>query len=188
MQSKLTYKNVLAVVVAVLLLVQVVTLFALTQPNRGLDQRLKSVEKSSRLLYNELDWVNQQYSLSVLPDGSRLYLPELDITVPLNDTTRSVRYNFNQGLPGDGDGNIRISSSYMTNHDVHAISCSDMVRLKVEPKPDAYSPSQPLYATVALADGRMLQIYASTTKECQTAWQTISPQKIAAEFKNAQSR
>jgi hypothetical protein len=147
----------------------------------------QNLQFSDSLTYNEIDSHAQQYSLTVLPKENLLYMPELKITVPLNPITRSIQYNLNQGVPGDNSGDIRISSSYMTDHSLHVQSCADMVRLKIEATPNAYSPDQPLYATVGLADGRKLNIYASTTKDCTVAWQAISPQQISDEIKKAQS-
>lgn len=136
----------------------------------------------TQLIYNEMDFRDQLFSLSVLPGTDRLYLPELGITVPFNTTTRGVRYSFDEW-----DKNIRLTSVYMTDHQTHRMSCDDMVRLKVESKPDAYSPSQPLFATVDLDGGRKLQIYASKHSDCARAWVNATPEAIANQFKDAKA-
>ncbi len=166
----------------------VVALFALQLATLGLLARSHhntqvNADETTHLIYNELDYANQQLSLSVLPKENKLYLPELNLTVPFSQLNRSLRYTYEEGTTG----NVRISSANMTDHAMHVQSCSDMVRLRIEDKPDAYSPSQPLYATVALSDGRNLQVYASTTKDCQQAWlrSAVTPQAIAEQFKAA---
>jgi hypothetical protein len=187
MRAKLTSRNLIIAGLVSLFLIQVVSIGLLAKANRDTNNQLKSEQSSKQLIYSDLDTSVQQLSPSVPADKNQLYIPELNIIFPMNQVTRSIRYNLNQGLPGDDSGNIRINSSYMTDHSMHIQSCADMVRLKIEAKPNAYSPDQPLYATVQLSDGRMLQIYASTTKDCQSAWQVVSPQKIAEELKNSQS-
>lgn len=187
MRAKLTFKNTVIAALIALLVIQFIIFAIVTRVNQNLKQQINGRQLSSQLIYNGVDDVSQQQSLSVLPKENRLYLPELNLTIPLNPITRSLRYNFNEGSLDSGSGNIRLTSSYMTDHQNHRLSCSDMVRLKIENKPDAYSPEQPLYATVSLADERKLNIYASTTKDCRQAWLMITPQKIAEQFKDAQS-
>lgn len=187
MRAKLTFRNIVVAAVIALFVIQLASLGLYVRVNYNLKRQIGDNQLSTQLIYNEMDGASQALSLSVLPQTNRLYLPELNLTVPLNPLTRSLRYDPSQGLRGDGSGDIRITSADMTDHQMRVQSCGDMVRLKIEAKPNAYSPSQPLYATTTLNDGRKLQIYASSLKECQTAWQIVSPQKIAEEFKNAQS-
>jgi hypothetical protein len=187
MRAHLTLKNILAVIVILLIAAQLTSWCVLHKQNSDLAQQLQSSRLSSQTIFNEVDWMAQQQAMPPIPGAKRLYLPELNLTVPLNPITSSVRYNFNQGIPGDDSSNVRLTSTFMTDHAMHTKSCSDMVRLKIESKADVYSPTQPLYATVTLADGRMLQVYTSTTKECQSAWRTVSPQSIAETFKDAAS-
>src|SRR6185503_19647321 len=160
-QRNIPFNKVVIAGLAILFFLQVIS-FALIAHTQRNATAAKKASENVQLVYNEIDGNNQSFSLSVLPKENKLYLAELNLTIPFNQMTRSVRY-YNE----ERNGNIRISSSLMTDHTVHTQSCYDMVRLKIEATPDAYSPSQPLYATVNLADGRNLQIYASTTKECQ---------------------
>lgn len=179
----LTLRNVFAAAIVFLLVAQGVTWHLLGKAR----QDIKQNEVATRLVLNELDNAVRQSSLSSIPGTKKLYLPELNITVPLNTTTSSVRYTFTEGANSGESGEARLSSAIMADHMTRVKSCSDMVRLKVEAQPDAYSPDQPHYAAVKLADGRTLQIYASTTKECESAWIMMSPQTIAKEFKEAAS-
>jgi|SRR5882672_577027 len=181
MRKEFTFKNVMVAVVILLFAAQGVSWCLLSRAN----QKIQDSQLSNQLTLNELDQVAQQQALSPIPGANRLYLAGLNLTIPLNPTTSSIRYGFSSGAPGNDSGEVRLTSTFMTDHTVHTKSCSDMVRLKMESKPDAYSPEQPLYTTVKLADGRTLQVYASTTKECQLAWQVVSPQSIAEAFKAA---
>jgi hypothetical protein len=179
--KQLTIKNILVIVVILLLVAQGFSWYQLGKTN----QKIKDNQATMQQTLNDLDSAMQQTALSPIPEANRLYLAELNITVPLNPTTSSVRYNFSPGASGGSGDEVRLASTAMTDHTMHTKSCSDMVRLKIEAKPNVYSPEQPLYTTVQLADGRALQVYASTTHECQLAWQTVSPQDIAEAFKAA---
>lgn len=179
----LTLRNVFAAAIVFLLVAQGITWHLLGKAR----QDIRQSEVATRLVLNELDYTAQQSSLSAIPGTKRLYLPELNLTVPLNTTTSSVRYNFTEAANSNESGEARLSSAIMTDHITRVKSCSDMVRLKIETQPNVYSPDQPHYATVKLADGRTLQVYANTTKECESAWIMMSPQAIAKEFKEAAS-
>ena len=182
MKRFFTLKNVLAVLVVVLLVAQGVTWTQLRQTK----QDVKDLQGTKQLVLNELDGAIAQSTLAPIPGQKRLYLPELNISVPLNATTSSARYSYSSyGETASKSGDVRITTTSMTDHSMHVKSCADMVRLKIEAKPDAYSPEQPLYASVTLSDGRMLQIYASSTKECADAWRGMTPQTLAAPFKDA---
>jgi hypothetical protein len=176
------FKNILLAVVILLVAAQGVSWYCLHKAN----EKSEDAQVSAQTALRELDSATQQQALTPLPRANRLYLAELNLTVPLNPITSAVRYTVNSVQSSD-DNEVRLTSAYMTDHTVHVKSCSDMVRLKVEAKPNPYSPEQPLYATVQLVDGRVLQVYASTTKECQVAWQAVSPQTIAEVFKSALS-
>jgi len=181
MTSKIfTTKNLVIVGFILLFALNGATLYMLSQSKQS-DNDGDDDKFATQMLYNEIDTAAQRQSLTPIPGTNRLYLADLNLTVPLSQTTSSVRYMYD----GTNGGEIRLSSTYMTDHAEHVQSCSDMVRLKVEPKPNAYSPGQPHYASVTLSDGRTLQIYASKIKECQSAWQAMSPQTIAESFKAA---
>jgi hypothetical protein len=131
--------------------------------------------------YNAID-ANAQASAPVLsPQDNRLYVPELRISLPYNEITKTLRYTY-----GDRDG-ARFYSTLITDHAVHRISCYDMVRAKHETKPDAYSPGQPHVATVGTGTPP-LQLYAEQNDECATqAWQVVTPTQITDELKQAQA-
>jgi|GEM_PF-3510460 len=176
--AKTSFKTIVTASLAGLFVLQLVLFGVTMHANRT---TRNDSDAANQFTYNTIDTNNQLLSLSVLPGQNRLYVPELNLTVPLNLQTRALRYSFEEGTTN----NVRLTSALMTDHAVHTQSCSDMVRLKIEDKADAYSPSQPLYASVSLSDGRTLQIYASTTKECNQAWVNVSPQAIAEQFKSA---
>ncbi len=183
MRKYITFKCVVITVIVLLVAAQVVSGLFIRQAN----QKIKNAELSAQLMQNALDNAFLQQSLSPLPGKNRLYLAELNLSVPLDLTTTSLRYAYTLGDPTKQNGEVRVTSALITDHEEHVKSCSDMVRLKVEAKPNPYSPDQPLYTTVKLDDGRTLQVYACTTKECQFAWQPMSPQTIAETFKSAKT-
>jgi hypothetical protein len=179
-----TQKIILAALFIALIVAQGVTLGLLHQTN----QDVQSLKDSNQIILNELDSTASLRELAAVPGQKRLYVPELNITLPLDETTSTMRYTYTTyGESTSKSGDARITTTMMTDHTTHVKSCSDMVRLKIEAKPDAYSPDQPVYASIKLADGRTLQVYASTAKECERAWLPLSPQALAEPFKQAQS-
>jgi len=178
---KLSFKKAIIAAIIVLAIAQVITLGLLSKINNDLNKKTEDTNQSIQLAYNEIDSDSVQQTLAPIPGAQRLYMAEFNLTVELNETTRTMRYY------EDTEGNVRITSAYMFDHQMREQSCDDMVRLRIEPKPNAYSPSQPHYATVMLSDGRPLQIYASTLKECATAWRALTPQQLAEQFKGAQT-
>lgn len=170
-------------VLALILIGQTAIITKLWRNNTSL---ANSINTQAQINSDDLSYNMQQEQLAVLPQENKLYLPELHIAVPLDDITRSLYYNYHQGLPGDGGTDIRVYSAFVGDQPKDAAtSCSDMVRLKIESKPDAYAPDQPIYASVKLSNGQTMQVYALTTKGCEGAWTIVSPQEIAAEFKKA---
>jgi len=175
-----SFKKMVIGAVAALFVLQLISFGLLARMHHAVNTK---IDETKQLVNIDMDSVSQQLSLSVLPKENKLYLPELNLTVPFNQLNRSLRYTYEEGTTN----NVRITSAQMIDHGMHVQSCNDMVRLRIEDKPDAYSPSQPSYATVPLSDGRKLQVYASTTKECRQAWMmsAITPQAIAEQFKAA---
>ncbi|HEX3568759.1 MAG TPA: hypothetical protein VHT70_03745 [Candidatus Saccharimonadales bacterium] len=134
-----------------------------------------------QMLYNTIDANAQANAVAVDAQNNRVYVPELHISLPYNDITKTLRYTYS-----DRDG-ARFYSTLVTDHAVHQISCYDMVRAKHEATPNAYSPGQPHVATV-LAGTPPLQLYTESNTTCATqAWMQITPAQIADELKQAQS-
>lgn len=153
--------------------------------NAQLATNIARAEFDKQRILSDLDTNQHLLSLAVLAQPNRLYLPELGVVLPLNSITRSAQYYVDTAT-SETEPNIRISSTLAPDHKIRTQSCTDMVRLKVEDTPNAYSPSQPHYATVKLSDGRILQIYASVKpEECKQAWATVSPEQLAMEFARA---
>jgi hypothetical protein len=115
------------------------------------------------------------------PQDGRMYVPELRISLPYNDITKTLRYTYSER-----DG-ARFYSTLVTDRTAHVISCYDMVRVKHEAKPNAYSPGQPSVATVQAGDPP-LQVYAEKNAECAIqAWTQVTPAQIADQLKQAQA-
>lgn len=175
MKKCFSFQNVIIVV----LVLVIAGLGGLYMQQRKLNKDIQRVAQDQGQIYNEVDARFQQLHLVSAPKEGRMYLPELKVSLPLNPTTESFLYYGQEG------GDIRLSTTLMVDHQTHVMSCQDMVRVKVEAKPNAYSPSQPLYATVQLSDGRTLQVYTSKSKACDFAWQPLNPSQIADQFKEA---
>lgn len=148
----------------------------------GQINRLRQDQKEqTQLLYNAIDGSAQAEAVVVNPQDNRVYVPELHISLPYNDITKTFRYSYT-----DQDG-ARFYSTLVTDHATRQISCYDMVRVKHEAKPNAYSPGQPHVATVA-AGALPLQVYAESNASCAAeAWLQITPARITDELKHAQT-
>jgi hypothetical protein len=184
--KKLSFNKTLIIIVVLLFAVEVITLGLMASYRSDTNKKLSDVTTRNDLLQGQIDSDGMQLPLSVLPGSDRLYLPELNITLPANDVTRYLRYNFLAGATRSQGDEVRLYSTLVIDHQMRIKSCLDMVRLKIEAAPNAYSPSQPHYATVKLSDGRTLQIYISKLAECNTVWQAVNPQQIADNFTHAQ--
>jgi hypothetical protein len=141
----------------------------------------EDLNTKTQLLYSEVDSNAQASAPVVNPEDGRTYIPELRISLPYNDTTKTLRYTYSER-----DG-ARFYSTLVTDHATHTISCYDMVRVKHEAKPNAYSPGQPYVATVQ-AGHPPLQVYAEENVECAAqTWLQITPAQIADQLKQAQA-
>jgi len=140
-------------------------------------------DRQLQLLSNRLEASQRTTAVVISPQDNRVYVPELRITLPYNDVTKTLRYDYN-----NQDGARFYSTLLQEQPGEQRISCADMVRIKHEDKPNAYSPHQPHVVTQSLAGATPLQVYALANKECTSiAWSQITPADIANQFRQAQS-
>lgn len=170
----------------VLLTLQIISLVGICTVRKDLTDRVATLERQTFLYKNQADYNAQQLSLSVIPGSDKLYMPELNLSVPSNEVTRHLLYSYTPGDNKNPNGEVRMYSANALDYKERVQSCLDVIRLKIEPTPNAYSPDQPLYKTVSLADGAKLQIYTSNLKECAQIWQQVSPLLIADNLAQAQ--
>jgi len=131
--------------------------------------------------------------VSVTDDA--VYLPELRLKLPLNPTSLSLVYSLRTsdmtatGIdPTEADISTKNLIAFPSNPN-QKIGCSSAVRIKLEAKPDPYNPHEIVAASVKLADGRTLQVYAFHHPDCdQTNTLTgTNPDTVADVFKEATS-
>ncbi len=146
----------------------------------------------SRMLYNEIDYQKSLQRPTLLAKENLLLFPELKITLPYNDVTKTLQYSAE-----DQAGIVAsITSTLLDDHKERQLGCSWLVGVNLKDgKP--LSPWDEAAGSVKLSDGRTLYIVAakafkdnegSSTEECATeAWRFITPKQVADEFKKAQS-
>ena len=196
--QKVSKRSLIAIIGLIVVLIALIgilfTVFSLntdvTTLKKQVEQQEVAISKQNAMLQNESDTNKSLLSLAVVPTTNQLYLPETGVVIPFSDLGRTIAYTVDTATVNEGEApNIRVQSTSVYDHEERRVSCFDMVRLRIEDTPNAYSPSQPLYATVTLSNNRKLQIYASTgPKECvDEVWSnSITPQQIAELFKQAQ--
>ena len=124
-----------------------------------------------------------------------VYIPELRLKLPLDPTSLSLVYSLRTSDitasridPIEADISTKDLIAYPINPN-QAIGCSSAVRIKLEAKPDPYNPHEIVAASVKLADGRMLQVYAFHHDDCTLAnkMSNTDPDTVADVFKEATS-
>lgn len=155
---------------------------------------ISSLQQSSTSAGNGLSY--QQVTVS--PTGKKIYLPQLGISLPLTTLGTSLVYSPDTAyitgsnkIPAGPIDEASISNFATASapQSQTQFDCSSLVRIKFEPKPDPYNPSEIPSGSVALANGKTLQIYANHLKNCQQEWSFTNANidAIAALFKQAQS-
>lgn len=139
---------------------------------------------------------------------NRVYLTDLKLSLALNDTTSSLLYAKREvGAHHTEDheheeGEGQHDEELVTVYDVSTralvslspigfqqqLACNP-IRLAFEDKSNPFNPNESNSASVKLADGRTLQIYAGGDPQCQNQWEAanISPDNLKKEFEQARS-
>lgn len=123
-------------------------------------------------------------------EQNKVYLTSLHLALPLNDATASLVYslrsNYKTGVIDEADVSTIAESGYLPLVSPTR-SCTDVVRLKFEAKPNPYNPQEKSAASVPLSDGRILQVYSYHLASCATEWRLTNtdPEAIASTFKEA---
>jgi hypothetical protein len=128
------------------------------------------------------------------PISSSVYLPEFRVKLPYDSVSKTIAYVMRNDI-GLGDATVHsapeadlTSIKFVPSDIATKVDCSSFVRLKLEAKPNPYSPHEKA-VTVNLGGGKSLQVYETVNvKECQATWnQLISPSDLANELKKAES-
>jgi hypothetical protein len=123
-------------------------------------------------------------------NGSKIYFPELKISIPFSQEGRALRYEY---LAKSQDNNEMASfSTYnLMNRPIQKwsdIPCYQFLAGLSVDKPDQTFWQYPEQAaTVKLKDGRTLYIYKNKLKGCGDVWVDKTPDTIVELLKQAQS-
>jgi hypothetical protein len=148
------------------------------------------IESTRGGLYAEIDYQKSLQKPVVSPKEMLVIIPELGISLPYNETTKSLQYSYND-LEGSID--TRVTSTLITDHESRQMGCSELVRISTE-SGTPYSPWEKSAGEVKLEDGRTIYIIEAiafandeaSTEECASeAWINITPEQITEQFKEA---
>lgn len=172
----------------VLLLVWLAYLTAKTITLTSQLEKQKQHTEEQRLgLLNEIEYQKSVRRPAILAKENQVAIPELGITLPYNEVTKTLQYTT--------DVETRITSDLISDRQLRQLSCSDLVRITYKDG-NPYSPWEEAAGSVKLANGKTLYIIAAkafknneaSSEECATeVWTRITPQQVANEFKKAQS-
>jgi hypothetical protein len=162
--------------------------------NSRLEQDINTLMQNQVSLRNGMDY--QQVTVS--PSDSKIYLPQLAISLPLTQLGAALVYSPHTAYvtgssktptgPND-EAAISTFNTASASQSQAQFNCSELVRIKLEAKPNAYSPHEIPSGSVSLANGKTLQIYKIDQKDCQPEWTATQadPAAVAKLFKQAQS-
>ena len=136
--------------------------------------------------------------VTVSPTDKKIYLPQLGISLPLTTLGMTLMYSpdtayvtgSNKAPTGPIDeASISDSATAGAPQSQTQFDCSGLVRIKFESKPNPYNPHEIPSGSVALTNGKTLQIYANHLKNCQQEWSVTqaNADMVASLFKQAES-
>ncbi len=128
--------------------------------------------------------------VTISPADKKIYLPQLGMSLVYSADTAYVTGSHGAIPTGPFDeGSISTNTVASAQQSQTQFNCSELVRIKFEAKADPYNPSETPIASVALANGKTLQVYAENQKACQKEWNfaQVNSNAVAALFKDTQS-
>lgn len=175
------------------IIIMLCVLFALA----WLHQRRDTNDLRAQLQMVQTQQASDQFAsytqVAAEPTESKVYIPELHLALPLNQTTLSLMYSMRTTKTGttssdEADITTHAEAAYPMQQQ-RVRSCTSVARIKFETKADPYNPEEKPQPAVTLADGRVLQIYSSRLSSCNQEWQAngVPPGAIAAAFQQATS-
>lgn len=131
---------------------------------------------------------------AVAVSEQKVYLPELRIALPLNETSVSLLYAGRQvGNAADErttvyDATTRALATQSTAGSDQRLACYP-VRLAFEEQPKPFNPNEKANTPVKLKDGRTLQVYTASDSTCEARWNVanVKPAELAKLFAEATS-
>jgi len=149
-------------------------------------------KQQDRSVQSTVDYSMSLQRPAVMVKENLVAIPELKITLPYNNITKTLLYSMDDIEPDDSN-DLRVTSTHITDTEERQLSCSGLVRINMK-SGTPYSPWEETAGSVKLSDGRTLHIVAAkafknneaSTKECETeVWHQITPKQVADEFKKA---
>lgn len=196
-----TTANKPLIAVAVLL---IIVSCGLAYKQHNTEDRLSRTEVSVQKLKSELDASNRELRGDIAevfsaervvtdPLKEKVYIPEFRLVLPLNQTTKTIAYKLRTDFKGNPLNKDQLeaditSTIYAKPDKQTVVDCSELLRIKLEPKAMPYSPHEKP-TSLTLSDGRSLQIYESINeKECAQTWDySMSPETLAEAFIQAEA-
>ncbi|HET9850555.1 MAG TPA: hypothetical protein VFP35_02965 [Candidatus Saccharimonadales bacterium] len=196
--AKVVTKNSGLIVLVIILALQFGLIGWLWGRQNNMDARYNSeIDSLSQNITSANNGLAYQ-PVTVSPSEKKIYLPQINLSLPLTTLGTSLVYspdtayvagtNKQPNGPLD-EASISTFSTASAAQSQTQFDCSSVIRIKFEPKPSPYNPSEIPSGSVPLANGKILQIYANHLKNCQLEWSMtkVDPDAVAALFKQAQS-
>jgi len=121
---------------------------------------------------------------------NKVYLPYLRIALPIDSTSLQLLYSARS--VGENSFTYDVTTRGLASLSPIGfqtrLACTPL-RLAFEAKPNPYNPHESNNASVKLADGRTLQIYADSDTTCDAQWRAagVDPDVMKTTFVQAQS-
>jgi hypothetical protein len=113
---------------------------------------------------------------------NKVYMPELNISVPLNETSRNLLYSYNESFDDTPESAI-VSLRHVVNRQLDKIgqnSCTQTTYIEATDAPRDQEGKKHA-GSVALQDGRTLQVYVNTQDICKAVWAVDANPDLLAE-------
>lgn len=172
----------------------IIILSCILYKQNQLDDRSEAITEALLSQKSEIDQIRSQKRLSYDPNSKMLYLPELSIKLPYNETSGSLVYSMRMDENGVASDEIDVSSDkFLRPGGLTQLDCTQFLRLKIEDSANPYNPAEQAY-TYKLQDGRSLQVYVFSgdlegNKECLNEYeaQKVYPKDYLEAFEAVQS-
>lgn len=173
--------------IAILLVQSGINGYLLTQL-QSTNKKLESYKNESTALNSIIAGNLSMQRPTVLPREKLIAITELDIALPLNDLTKTMRYSTTNGE------DYYFGSTDVQDSKMRQLSCTELVRINTN-SDQQYNPWEEPTVTVNLANGKSIHVFAmkafandeASTLECgHEVWNIITPQMFVEEFQKAQ--
>lgn len=138
------------------------------------------------------DGVTSSYRDAIIDaQTKRVYLPEVDIYLPLSEKTRELKYQY---TPGDTKNSYPEEIMISTKSQVETlpetlaqVPCVQRMLRATIGSPDSERFNEKQAGNITLDDGRSLHFYENSNKNCASRWLSFSPADMTELLKTARS-